>query len=438
MALLTSVNPTAYVKAHRPRVEPTHNVSGDWFASEKLTLTFGDDIGRPSSAILLQREYITRFLENGWRIESVRPLAEKGRWTAKATSKSTGKDENKSHNEGSTSNASNSTSASTNSNSKNTSSSSSSKNENRDIAMGSSVFKDSSGSSSEQSSEFTNSSSNSTTAGASDSENKGDTSTDSSSSNESTNESDASPYWYATVRAVLTRRRLQPEKVLSTMVNSFVSSYNNGRSIDNDRFNELVSLYSVVLQRNEEEGNALLTQAIDATDPTAFLDRLCNSTWGDFTAAHNKAIDISSDMEKSSLDDINRKFDNLIAQTKAGMVTNGTYNGTIWPTTLSGIERQRAAALAEARAGAGQITINALASVGSAKASAASAFLNARQTIQSAIDNRRVTAIQLRNAVVKWMLDFVGSREEVYPELEQISSMAERMGFSVGSAGNVI
>lgn len=362
---VTQINPEKYVKQHTPRTEPTRNVS-QWFLDEKIELDFGDSVGRPSENILLQKEYITRFLENGWTIDAVLSTSADGEWQSVSSSE---------------------------------------------------AFSDtnqyvSSGESSNSSSSHSESGENSVTGG--------------------------SAFWYAKQRVRLKRRRMQPEKVLQDMVTSFTNEYNSGRKIDDARFNEMVSLYGVLLKDNVTEGNAILNQAINAANPAYFLNKLYNSIWSEFNSATGKVEEIYKGAQDDATADVNRQFDALLAQTKAQMITNGTYNSTVWPSVAAGIERQRTAALVKAKSEARKIGVDAITSLGSAKASAASALLAAQNAISDSLDKRRVTVVEMRNSVLKWMLDFMEKREEVYPELEEISAAAERLGFSVGAAGNVL
>lgn len=451
--IIVPINPSNSIKNHVPRTESVKNVSS-WFMNETLEIDFGDYVGRPSEHILMQREYLARFLENGWTIKAVVSRTSSGLWQQvskrETSSDETGNVSSSGSSSSDSSNTDNSHSTSTtvsnaneNSETSSVSNSKSKSNENggADYKYSSIEQSSDSGSSSSSKSDsnsVTEQDSESTSTGKNSNVNESNQDTSSNAITEETLTADGEAYWYAAQRVRLTRRRMQPEKVLQDMVTSFTNEYNSGRKIDNDRFNEIVSLYGLLLKSNETEGSRILSGAINATDPLFFIDKLYSSIWTDMDLAHGSAIHAASDAEVDSVSDVNRQFDALISQAKAQMITNGTYNGTVWPSVAAGIERQRAAAIVKARSEARQIGVNALASVGSAKASAASALLAAQNAISESLDKRRVTVIEMRNSVLKWMLDFIGNREEVYPELEEISACAERLGFSVGAAGNVL
>lgn len=459
--IIVPIDPSKSIKRHAQRVEPTRNVSA-WFLDEVVELDFGDSVGRPNENVILQKEYITRFLENGWTIDRVVSTDSGGTWESVSKSvqasdgsrKSAGDTlENivsKSNTDGrSTSNTTqNSDSNTVFTNRVNSAQSSSSYESSSSDSGGTTKVSESDNAQSQRQDQSTVSSSRSTQSNESEnsqnysedqekSGKSGQVDETSSVANVETHDGGAA-FWYVRQRIRMRRRRMQPEKVLQDMVTSFTDEYNSGRKIDSDRFDEMVSLYGILLKSNEKEGTRILSGAVDAVNPTSFLDSLYGSIWSDMDSARKEAMSISDDAEKGAVDDVNRSFDALVSQARAQMVSNGTYNAVVWASVSAGIERQRAAALVKARSEARQVGVGAISSVGSAKASAASVLLAARNAISDSVDKRRVTMVEMRNNVIKWMLDFIGRREEVYPELEEISACAERLGFSVGAAGNVL
>ena len=222
---------------------------------------------------------------------------------------------------------------------------------------------------------------------------------------------------------------------MQSMTDSFTEAYNSGRGIEDRRYNEIVSLYSLMLSRSESEGNSIV---IGATDLMPVANRLLEAVMSSVGDADSASDEISEASTKNRERDVNRQFDNLIAQTKAQMITNGTYNNTLWPSVQAGIERQRSEALDKAKEAGMSVKLNAKSSVATLRANVGAQILTAMQGIVTANDQRKLTVVELRNTVLKWMLDYIGTREESYPELEEIATVAERMGFSVGSAGSVL
>lgn len=456
--LIDRIDTSRLLNTGKPRVEHHKDVS-KWFLDETLELDFGEDTGRPEQRILLKREYITQFLANGWVIDAVMSRGYGGIW--KTTSKSTQTEggSSKSSTDGDANVESSATSTSNGSSSDTKSSEERSKTDQFSISSESGSNssysesgEDSSGTHSINS-HYTNSNGETNTSSSEKAETKTDSETrgnESSKESRKTSESsetettgnsiteteqEGSPYWYSYQHVRLRRRRLQPERVLQSMMDSFTDAYNSGRTIDNERYESIVSLYAIALSRNEREGEAILVGMDELGKDIAYAwNRV-----GDFIRNLNESAKAVSDVVGiDATADVNRQFDALLAQTKAQMITNGTYNGTVWPSVAAGIERQRAAALVKAKSEGGQISVSAQSAATNSAVAAYSQLLSAEQQFSDAVAQRKLTAVELRNSVLKWMLDFVGSREEVYPELEEISSMAQQLGFSVGAAGNVI
>lgn len=228
---------------------------------------------------------------------------------------------------------------------------------------------------------------------------------------------------------------MQAESVLHDMIESFVNEYNSGRKIENERYDELISLYAVTLARTESEVTALLTTSLDMTSLFSSIRRKIEDS---VSKADAKAESTAHYVTEDAENEINRRFDALRSEKMSAMISAGMFNNTVWAMVEAGIERQRSEALVNARATSGQAVSNLYVSLAQVKGSVLQPLLAARQNISDAIDRRKITATEIRNNVVKWLADFSSSREELYPRLESVAEVAQQLGFSVGAAGNVL
>ena len=374
----TTVSPVSHAD------EGSRDVS-QWFETETLELNFGETVGRPSADASLKFDYIVQFLQSGWQIDAVLESGEGGNWVQVGGTVTV------------------------------------SKSQTLNGVMGY---------------EFAN------LDGSRDGNDRSGfpyyskaPSPASFTRTESAPSNDAPAYWSAWQRVRMKRRRLVAERVMQSMVDSFTAAYNGGRAIEDMRYNEIVSLYGLMVARSEAEGNEIVA---GATDLMPLANRMAEAALASVGKA-DEAADAAAELVVENRErDVNRQFDLLVAQTKAQMITNGTYNGTIWPSVHAGIERQRSEALDKAREAGATARVGVRQSAATLRSTVLGSILQAMQTVSSAADQRKVTAAEMRNSVLKWMLDYIGSREESYPELEEISTVAERMGFSVGSAGSVL
>lgn len=350
-----------------------HDVS-KWFETETLTLSFGEYVGRPSADYTLKAEVLPRFLESGWTIVGVASAGEDGNWVETGGTKTT-----------STSKTT-TVPAATNSDG------------NTETGSGISTSKNESESTSQPLAE-------------------------------------SPAHWHAWQTVTFRRRRLVPEYVMQTMTDDFADAYNTGRKVEDTRYADIVSLYSLMLNRSENEGNAIVREA---TDLLPLANSLADAVLSSVKSSGSAAAEVAAQSSATRKADVNAQFDALVSQAKAKMIEDGTYNGTVWPSVLAGIEKKRSEALDKAEESAASVKMSAYQSAASSGGSAAGAILSAMQSVANAADQRKVTVVELRNNVLKWMLDYIASREETYPEVEDLATLTERLGFSYASAGSVL
>lgn len=457
-----------------------------WFKDETLELTFGESEGRPSASFVMRKEYLTRFLENGWTVAAVVASAEGGDWKSVSTAKrntetgdrtsdkssstserrTVSSDKTRSGGSTTTSDESSSTSSSVSSSNQASASNSKSSGSNSSSEKSDTSPKES-GSSTEKGSSSSNSSdSNTTQTQTSDSRQDTNSRTSSSgrtdksedstrtvddrvtesnvsdssrssfgNSDETTDTESAAAYWAAYHRIMLKRRRMVPEYVLKSMLDTFTDAYNTGHGNEDSRYNEIVSLYTTTLAVTEREMDDLVSKGVS-------LDRLYDhiywSFYGSLKSAEDAAKRSGDDGLAAALDEIRRRFDALLAKARSELISAGLYNGTVWITTEAGIERQRAAAILAAKADSAKSGVDANLAVVSAKNSAYAILADIRKAMADLSDKRRTTATEMRNTVVKWLADVIAAKKDDAPQIEEFAQLVQTFGFSVGAAGNVL
>lgn len=477
MDYLKRIHPSGVVEPQYVYEASAPNVK-EWFKDETLELTFGESTGRPSASFVMRKEYLTRFLENGWTVAAVVSSVESGEWKAvsgrasdqkslqhqrgsdTSTDKRDGKNDTSRESRSSsaevesadssrtTDMASDGFSSSSSQTSSNGSSSETTESSRKSGTNSSSSKTSSDSSNSSSSSEKQNTSSGSSKVAesrSSDAQQTNDSTvtkhsgltsgdTDSTTNVDETTESVAA-YWAAYHRILLKRRRMVPELVMKTMLDTFTDAYNTGHGNDAKRYSELISLYSATISSTEEEMNALVKEGISLD---GLYDKIRMSFDKSLRAVEESAKSLGEDGLAASLDEIRRRFDALIAKARSELISAGLYNGTIWITTEAGIERQRSAAIIAAKADASKAGVEANVAAVSAKNSAYAALSDIRKAMAEIVDKRRTTATEMRNAVVKWLADVVAARKDDAPQIEEFAQLVQTFGFSVGASGNVL
>lgn len=410
MAELKPINPLLYITPHDPIPESIKQVS-KWFKTETVELNFGEYVGRPDANITAHREMLTWYFSQGWYVDAVLSSHEGGKWVSVATASSAQRGSSNSK-----SNSSNESNAESNGTGKTKASdyitATSAEGGVSSVVLGTETTSNSTG---------RNSGSASATGEAS-----------SESNGTSVTEQDGGPYWFAYQRIRLKRRKMQSEAVLQDMITSFTKAYNEGREINNERYDELVALYAMMLSRTEDEANAFGGLSADDFKPLA--DAVVGAVKDALENFKGSVGDLPADWMKSRIDEINRKFDALVGQAKAKMVAEGTYNSTVWPTTLSGIERDRQYALNALKDDMVTAKIDAYGKIASITGDIGGKLLDCEIRIIEAQQKMLLGPTEVRNTVFKWMLDFMERRDDDYPGLDQLVTIADRLGYGDGAS----
>lgn len=410
MAELKPINPLLYITPHDPIPESIKQVS-KWFKTETVELNFGEYVGRPDANITAHREMLTWYFSQGWYVDAVLSSHEGGKWVSVATASSAQRGSSNSK-----SDSSNESNAESHGTGKTKASdyitATSAEGGVSSVVLGTETTSNSSG---------RNSGSASATGEAS-----------SESNGTSVTEQDGGPYWFAYQRIRLKRRKMQSEAVLQDMITSFTKAYNEGREINNERYDELVALYAMMLSRTEDEANAFGGLSADDFKPLA--DAVVGAVKDALENFKGSVGDLPADWMKSRIDEINRKFDALVGQAKAKMVSEGTYNSTVWPTTLSGIERDRQYALNALKDDMVTAKIDAYGKIASITGDIGGKLLDCEIRIIEAQQKMLLGPTEVRNTVFKWMLDFMERRDDDYPGLDQLVTIADRLGYGDGAS----
>lgn len=399
---LEPIRPLEYITDRDPIPEEVMD-SSSWFKTETMELDVGEYVGRPQAAALFHTSFIMPLLAEGWYIDAVLAKGEGGQWTSLATARASQ----------SGSAASRSSAASETSSSAESSASSISPSSAGGIIN-------------------TQGSSSGSSKGTSRGSSRSDGNSSTSGNSTTTTTQDGGPWWYSYTKLRLKRRKMQSELVLKDMIASFTKAYNEGRQINDERYDELVALYALMLSRTEDEANAFGGLSTEDFKPLAdAVVAACKDALEKYGAS---ADNIPADWMQSRIDEINRKFDALVAQAKSDMISKGTYNSTVWPTTMSGIERDRQLALNSLKDDMVTLKVDVLGKIAAMKADIGQKLLDCEIRIIEAQQKMLLGPTEIRNTVFKWMLDFMERREDDYPGLEQLATIASQLGYAEGGA----
>jgi hypothetical protein len=407
---MTILDPIAvHAASYRPTPQAAMNVS-QWFATETMEVEVGDTVGRPAQEVKLSRDVVTYLLANGWYITAYMAAAEGGEWTSTATAE-----------------VNSSSGSVSNGWSKSESTPSGEKEINHYTMSDGAGGTDNGGNASHTTVKQT----------PSESEVQSNSSSTVAGSSATITTNGGAPYWYSCFKVQLQRRRIQAENVLQDMVQSFTDAYNEGRQVNSDRYDEIVSLYALMLARTESEANNVWAM-LSPDDFKPLAEMVTNAVRAALENYENAVGDLPADWMQSRIDEINDKFNALLAEAQAKMVTAGTYNSTVWPTTASGIERDRQKALNDLNDEMVTLKVEVYGKIATITAEIGQKLLDCEIRIIEAMNKMLVGPTELRNTVLKWMLEFMERRDDDHPSLESLVTVADKLGYAEGApAANI-
>lgn len=223
----------------------------------------------------------------------------------------------------------------------------------------------------------------------------------------------------------LWRRSIRSESVLNDLVWSYTQAYNEGRQLNDQRYDDLVILYTSVLDRTEDAYNTLETD--DATYE-GLVEALIDKLGSDFDSY---AADVDGDLDTwgtSLLAEINARFDAELGKARQALIDRGMYSGAMWTTISAGIERERTRALSDANDQIAQRQLELKHTVYGQRVNMRSRVLEARERLRAFLRNAKDRQVAVRNAAAEALARLVERRTDSYPDLAEVGRLAAGLG----------
>jgi hypothetical protein len=225
----------------------------------------------------------------------------------------------------------------------------------------------------------------------------------------------------------LSRRVLKPELALQDLIISFTNAYNAGRILNDQRYDDLVSIYTVVLDKTEDE---MVSLESDETTYEGLIETLIANITSD-ESTHNADVagdlDDYGDSERARID---TQFDAQSAAAQASLTARGLYNTTVWNAVSAGIERERAVADTDVEDKILDVQMRLKDRLYQVKTEMRSKILAARDRLRTSLHDQSVRRVGLRNQVIQAMVSFMERREDSYPDIGSVGQLASTLGAS--------
>ncbi len=245
---------------------------------------------------------------------------------------------------------------------------------------------------------------------------------------ETTDKSD--PYYCSKAVVKLERWIFDNQKAINSLAASFVSAHNDGKKINVDRYDELVKLYATVVSRTEDEMNNI--RPIAPKDIRDLIDGVVRDCKSALDLFRNKVGEIPDTFGESRIAEINRKFDKLLEDTRSQLITQGIYNSTVWPTTQSGIERDRQIALSDLMDKLVELRIDAYGKIATLTCDIGGKVIDVLGKFREIVD-MFIKLTEVRNDIFVRMCTFMEKREDSYPGAETIGAGVSKLALQTGA-----
>lgn len=223
----------------------------------------------------------------------------------------------------------------------------------------------------------------------------------------------------------LRRRIIKPEKALQKLINSQTSAYNSGRQLNDMRYDDIVTLWAVLIDKTETELNSL---GGDDDEYEDLVDTVLTDIEADYQAYKVASDGIFDDYGVAQLLRINTAFDAKLAEGRSVLLTRGMYNSTIWTDTSSGIERERQFAITDLDDKIADKQQGLNDRLFKARVQVRTDILAARDRLRSYLSKSGEVHTAMRNRLQEAMNAFMERREDTYPDINGIGALATSMG----------
>jgi hypothetical protein len=229
----------------------------------------------------------------------------------------------------------------------------------------------------------------------------------------------------------LKRRKLQAERVLNDMIREFTDAYNEGREINDSRYDELVTLYNVMLDKSEDHLGTLDTLT---SDYSAVVEAIIEAMPEDYDAHKAEVDGILDDWGDSMRDEINTRFDNEAAKVQQALVDRGMSNTTLLTGMNAGIETERSKALTDLEDKIVERRLALKDRLYTLKVDVEKRVTEAHTRLLAVRQDHVLKPLEFRNAIFQAMLAMMERRTDDYPGLDGLANLAAQLGYSDGAA----
>lgn len=232
--------------------------------------------------------------------------------------------------------------------------------------------------------------------------------------------------------AVMQKGQWHPNRVLQDLLEDFNTSYNEGRTLNDQRYDEILSLWAALQDKTEDELNSIED---DEDSFEALVTAIFTSISSDFTSYETDSDNRFDSWGNSLREIVDDDADALLASKEANMRARGLYNTTLWDAIEVGIERERTDAdvNVEDKILLRQQELDDR--LYTAQTQMRDRLVAARSRLMNLLHDQATARTSLRNRVVEAINAFAERRTDEYPSFLEPMNAALNIAVSQNSQG---
>lgn len=221
------------------------------------------------------------------------------------------------------------------------------------------------------------------------------------------------------------RNRVDVENLLQELINDYTEAYNEGRELNDTRYDDIIALWAACLDKTEDDLNDDETQeTVVYTDMATMIDNLDN----EFDTYETEREGAYDDWGTAEENRINDHYDDLISSKRAELISRGLYDTTWWDAIETGIERERTDSLTELADRQIVLQDKLKDRLYSHQVDMRQKLIAARTRLDAQLQAQGNARITLRNRVLEAVCRFAERREDTYPALAEVGKLANSLG----------
>lgn len=223
----------------------------------------------------------------------------------------------------------------------------------------------------------------------------------------------------------LVRRRLNTDKACKALIEQATEAYNEGRENNDQRYDDIIDLYTRLLDKVEDNLQEQENFEGTAFDTIKDLADALPDDFEDFEANPDIDLDTYGTAQRAR---INLQYDNLVAGAKQSLINRGLYSTNVYDSVVAGLANQRAISLNDFEDKLMRLKAELAQNVYNQKISMRQGVMNAYERLKNLLQNGKLDRVKLQVSITNELMNFMERRTDGYPDMNSIAQMAAQFG----------